>query len=457
MSPLQAKTAVSEDISTLAAISGQADRSAALGTMGRIAQSQSQYMSELRRENPLLADDAVREVVKQDNEVARRQAEYRATPEGQARAAEVDASREATRQAEAQHDRERATRPYSERVEGVAHAAAGLREMTERIDRGNASTWSAPVAKFAAATAINEFEVLLAAKAPTEQLYGHLEDMRVDALLNKDYAGVVGQHYAFAEYSKNVDRKLETAKLDRDVAMQVSIHEERSARIGNLPPAEAANSAHTAIAAYRNLRGADDRKAIAEIIGVSAQANTVYRNVIDKHPEVAAAAKQALIIGEQMSKAEWAQARDLAGANGRVHLPKIYTDYSGPVVMVTPTHVVQQTSRNSVVAHDLARLDNARELVQLNADGRLQGQRLMVAYGPASGRSHVQHFDVARTTELGAIAREYAQHNLKSPQSRAAFVMHVDKMMSAELSRNAPQKPAQQHARAAQRTQELTR
>lgn len=457
MSPRQAIPAVREDLATLVAVSDRAARSADLGTMGRIAQTQSQYMSALRRANPLLADEAAREVVRQDAEVVRRQVEYRASLQGQERAAEVDAFREAIRQAEAQHDRERAARLYSALDEGAPAIAPSLREVMQQADRGNASSWSASEAKFAAATAINAFEAMLAAKSPMEQLYGQLEDMRVDALLNKDYAGVVSRHFAFVEYSKNVDRRLESAKLDRDVAMQVSLHEERSKRIGNLAPAEAIHLARTEIAEYRDLPGVDDRRALAEFIGANAQANAVYRKEIDKHPEVAAAARRALTIGEPMPNAEWTQARDPVGPNGRVSLPKIYTDYAGAVVMVTATHVVQQTHRNSVVVHDLARLDNARELVQLYADGRLQGQPLMVAYGQVSGRSHVQQFDVARTTELGAIAREYAQYNIKSPQSREAFVMHVDRMMSAKMSRHAQHRPAQLPARAAQRTQELAR
>lgn len=193
-------------------------------------------------------------------------------------------------------------------------------------------------------------------------------------------------------------------------------------------------------------------------IGLLARASNDYRQKLEKSPDLAKMAKDALTIGAPMPRAEWGQAKELAGANGRVYLPKILTDYAGKVVMVTQTHVVQQASKNSVVAHDLAKLDKAEELARMNADGQLQGKVLKVAYGSLEGQTEVLTFTQVRAADVNQTARDYAQAHIQSPEARADFLKHVEQMMAAEIQRGrTPASAAAQPARRAQREPERTR
>lgn len=302
--------------------------------------------------------------------------------------------------------------------------------------------WTKGEAKLAAATAINKLEHLLVASATTEVLHHHLESMRVRSLLNNDYAAVAGQSSAFTQYTESVDLRLEHEKLERDVQEAARLRQERHARMTRQSPAEAVAAARRDVAGYMASKVADERQSLAERIGAHAQANPSYRRELEQHREVAAAAKQALTIGTPLPKSEWARARDLAGANGRVFLPKVHTDYSGVVVQVTDTHIVQKTGRRSVVAHDAAKLENRAELERLHTDDQLVQRRVTIAYGPVSGRSRVHHPELQQTVELRLIAREYAAKNIASIQGRSAFLSNVDRMLVAAQHRTRPDMPA---------------
>lgn len=194
------------------------------------------------------------------------------------------------------------------------------------------------------------------------------------------------------------------------------------------------------------------------VMGLTARANADYRKVIESVPQLAKLTKDAITIAAQMPRAEWAQAKDLAGENGRVYLPKILTDYAGKIVMVTDTHIVQQASKNSVIAHDLSKLDNRDDLVKLNAEGKLQGKYLKVEYGSHEGKTQVMTFAQMRDAEVLKKAVNYADTAFKTPQTKANFLKHVEKMMlDVERSNKAPVTPAQQPARHQQRDQERTR
>lgn len=221
-----------------------------------------------------------------------------------------------------------------------------------------------------------------------------------------------------------------------------------------LTPTEAAERAGNHIAGHRD----DPQPERLREMGLHARANADYRKVLDQDPDLAKAVKDAMIVGEPMPKPEWKQAKELAGSNGRVYLPKTLTDYSGKIVMVTDTHIVQQAGKTSVVAHDVSKLDNRDELTRLNAEGKLQNKVLKVTYGADVGRAEVLNFTQVRAAEVNESAKAYAVENIKSPQARDNFVKHVQKMMDAEIARSqAPKAPAQQPVRQPQRTPERAR
>jgi hypothetical protein len=221
-----------------------------------------------------------------------------------------------------------------------------------------------------------------------------------------------------------------------------------------LAPAEAAERARSDVAGQRD----DPQPERLREMGLYARANADYRKVLDQEPALAKEVKDALIVGEPMPRAEWAQAKQLSGSNGRVYLPKAHTDYAGKIVMVTDTHVVQQAGKSSVVAHDLSKLENRQDLDKLNAEGKLQNKVLKVSYGTSAARAEVLTFTQVRAAEVAKAAADYARESIKSPQARENFVKHVQKMMDAEIARSqAPKAPAQQPARQPERTPERSR
>lgn len=233
---------------------------------------------------------------------------------------------------------------------------------------------------------------------------------------------------------------------------------DRNVRVLNL--AESMSAADASLLAQSHLQKLQRDGSSVDLLremGLNARANAAYRQALEQSPEVSKQAKDSTTIGEPMPKAEWAQAKQLAGANGRVYLPKMLTDYAGKVVMVTDTHVVQQASKNSVIAHDLQKLAGREELDPLIRDGKLQGKQLNVAYGSNTGEAQVLSFSQVRANEVRATAERYAETALKTPQARETFLKHVEQMMQQEMERNTQRTAAQAASRQQPREQERSR
>ena len=113
MSREQAGEAVLTDLDTLRTLKGR-ERKTAVGTMGRIAESQRAYGEALAETNPLVSDQALATAEQEREAVGRAQTEYRQSPKGIAAAPQTDKLREAVRVAEVQHDGWRAERSYAE-------------------------------------------------------------------------------------------------------------------------------------------------------------------------------------------------------------------------------------------------------------------------------------------------------------------------------------------------------
>jgi hypothetical protein len=113
MSRVQAGEAVRVDLDALARLKG-GDRSTALGTMGRIAESQSAYAEALQRRNPQVSDQAMTTAARQRDHIARLQTEYRESLEGMAAVPQADKLRETVRLAGLEHDERRAGRSYAD-------------------------------------------------------------------------------------------------------------------------------------------------------------------------------------------------------------------------------------------------------------------------------------------------------------------------------------------------------
>lgn len=112
MSREQAGEAVLTDLDTLRTLKGR-ERTTAVGTMGRIVESQRAYGEALAETNPIVSDQALATAEQEREAVGRAQTEYRQSPDGIAGAPQADKLREAVRVAEVQHDGRRAECSYA--------------------------------------------------------------------------------------------------------------------------------------------------------------------------------------------------------------------------------------------------------------------------------------------------------------------------------------------------------
>lgn len=229
-------------------------------------------------------------------------------------------------------------------------------------------------------------------------------------------------------------------------------HTEILDHAASLTPAVAVELAKTHI---ERITAGDPKAGDLVEMGLYARGSADYRKELEASPELVKGAKDALTMGVPMPMADWKQAKELAGGNsGRVYLPKMLTEYAGKIVMVTNTHVVQQASKNTVIAHDLSKLEDRSEIVKLNAEGKLQGKTLKVSYGSMDGKAEVLTFTQVRANDILKDATAYASQSIKTPQARAAFLKHIEAMNAEKIAQSrTPNTPAQQPARAQQREQ----
>lgn len=154
-------------------------------------------------------------------------------------------------------------------------------------------------------------------------------------------------------------------------------------------------------------------------------------------------------IGGLMPRPEWAEARDAVSSpgqtNGKVFLPKANNEYAGKLVFMTDTHLVQQVGKNSAVTHELAKLENGKDLA-LAWDDKKVGPRtnIVIKYGEEKGVGEVIPFNVQRATEVKKQGIEWAQQNIANEKTRATFVKHLE-----GFTQDMAKPPAQQPARSA--------
>jgi hypothetical protein len=141
-------------------------------------------------------------------------------------------------------------------------------------------------------------------------------------------------------------------------------------------------------------------------------------------------------LGAGMPSADWTRARtavsDPGRMNGSVSYAKPGQQYSGPVVFVTDTHLVQRVGRNAAVAHDLRVVRNGPEIGQAYEALKPNhaAPRLLVQYDADKGQAEVQPLKPAELTEVKRQALAWAQQAITSPSARDAFMKHVEGFVS---------------------------
>lgn len=222
MSREQAGEAVLTDLDTLRTLKGR-ERTTAVGTMGRIAESQRAYGEALAEINPIMSDQALATAEQEREAVGRVQTEYRQSPEGIAAAPQADNLRESVRVAEVQHDGWRADRLYAElgpavadRVTGTdAQVLRGIESRHEGLQAARAGALDITVAREAArhdVVAMNTFTD----KGLKDRAAGTMGDTADQHQTYKTALTEVGPGYAsLADRAFADDQQKSAAKEDR--------------------------------------------------------------------------------------------------------------------------------------------------------------------------------------------------------------------------------------------------
>jgi predicted ABC-type ATPase len=93
-------------------------------------------------------------------------------------------------------------------------------------------------------------------------------------------------------------------------------------------------------------------------------------------------------IGSKMTEPEYKSVETKLGIkNAVITLPQANTTYSGNVMQVSETHIVQRTGNNSAVAHSIEKLSNGKELLSLAASGELKGKSFDFVYRTEQGKA----------------------------------------------------------------------
>lgn len=92
-------------------------------------------------------------------------------------------------------------------------------------------------------------------------------------------------------------------------------------------------------------------------------------------------------IGEKASEHEikLAKLKLDAGMNSNVRLPETNTVYSGPIIQISETHIIQRTGNNCAVAHDVSKLSNGNEIKKQITNGWADGKEIDILYDDNTG------------------------------------------------------------------------
>lgn len=136
----------------------------------------------------------------------------------------------------------------------------------------------------------------------------------------------------------------------------------------------------------------------------------------------------AVNVGARMQPTDWMRARAAVSQPGRSDGAVIQAQrgarYTGPVVMVTDTHLVQRVGKSTAVAHDLSALRNGAEIGQAYEGLKpgLAAPRLLVRYEGDRGQAEPQAFKAAELAELKRMAVAWAEKTIAEPKARTDFV-----------------------------------
>lgn len=165
-----------------------------------------------------------------------------------------------------------------------------------------------------------------------------------------------------------------------------------------------------------------------------------------------------LPIGSKMVVSEHKTAiAKLGGENvGSVELPKQSCAYTGKIIQASDTHIIQQVSPTMAIAHDMSKLSNSKDLIALAEQGKLRNANLKVSYDDKQGVAKPIVLDKDRIAETMIKAKEFS-NTLAQPQSRDAFMKHIENIAITRQQQPNLQKLTAQAPKPAQPTQPMQR
>jgi hypothetical protein len=128
-------------------------------------------------------------------------------------------------------------------------------------------------------------------------------------------------------------------------------------------------------------------------------------------------------LGEKMTAIEYRDAvKKLGGESvGRIDLPKQHCTYTGKIVQVSDTHIVQKVGKNAAVAHSINKVTNGMEIVSLAAKGQMRSADMSIKYDGAVGVAKQVGFSIEKSNAAVATSKSWAEQNIGSPKAREAF------------------------------------
>jgi len=137
------------------------------------------------------------------------------------------------------------------------------------------------------------------------------------------------------------------------------------------------------------------------------------------------------IIGDKLPKPDWETARDMVSSpekKGAVYLPKPHSQYSGKLLAMTDSHLIQQVGKHTAIAHDLSKLENGQQLETDFDTGKIQPNKtnMSIQYDQDKGRADTLTFNQTRAEQVKSQAEKWAEKNITNEKSKEAFMKHID-------------------------------
>ena len=161
-------------------------------------------------------------------------------------------------------------------------------------------------------------------------------------------------------------------------------------------------------------------------------------------------------IGDRLPKPDWETARDMVSSpdrKGFVYLAKPNSQYTGKVLMMSDTHLVQQVGKNAAIAHDLSKIENSTELEKQFDEGLIKvGQTsIKVEYSQDQGKADVFSYNQQRAESVRMQAEKWAEQHITNAQNRGTFVNHVRAFVQDLAKGQAAAKPQSQQTKPAEK------